>query len=90
MCTGEAPDEKLKINELGPNFAYHSSESLIVKLVLLFGLHVNVLADLVYLSSLSVSAVVTLYCNLILQAALDWMSKGHMLADAVAIIGKHM
>ena len=43
---------------------------------------------LVYFSSLSASAVVTSYCNLILQAALDWMSKGHMLADAVAIIGK--
>ena len=35
-------------------------------------------------------AVVTSHCNLILQAALDWMSKGHMLADVVAIIGKHM
>ena len=51
---------------------------LIVKLVLLFGLHVNELA----------SAVVTSYCNLILQAALDKMSKGHMLVEAVAIIGK--
>ena len=70
----------------------HSSErrtlvvalhSLIVKLVLLFGL-----ADLVYCSSLSASAVVTSSCNSLLQAALDKMSKGHMLADAVAIIGK--
>ena len=61
--------------------------SLILKLVLLFGLHVNVLADLVYFSSLSVSGNLV-YCNSILQAALDWMSKGHMLADAVAIIGK--
>ena len=32
----------------------------------------------------------TFCCNLILQAALDKMSKGHMLADAVAIIGKHL
>ena len=62
MAVVNIPDEKLKINKLGPNFAYHSSErtlvvalySLIVKLVLLFGL-LCTLADLVYFSSLSVS-----------------------------------
>ena len=68
MAVVNKPDEKLKINKLGPNFAYRSSErrtlvvalySLIVKLVLLFGLHGKCTADLVYFSSLSVSAVVT-------------------------------
>ena len=98
MAVVNIPDEKLKINKLGPNFAYHSSErrtlvvaldSLILKLVSLWTL-CKCTADMVYFNSLSASAVVTSYCNLILQAALDWMSKGHMLADAVAIIGKHM